>query len=475
MSTHIDKIKDFLISKKIKLPVRIQELPSSGSSRIYFRLIYPDEDNLLVAFNPEISENIAQMAFTQHFLSLGLNVPEIIARNDSYHYLLQRDLGDKNLLSELPNMDDEQIAEAYKKVINNLIKFQIDGIKGLDLDVAWPVKEFNRRSIMWDLNYFKYYFVKPNEILFDEQKLEDEFENFASSLLAVDASYFMYRDFQARNIMLKDDEPWFIDFQSGRKGPLHYDLASLLFQVKANLGMEKRELLLDYYISQLPDSLSIDKINFKNEFYKFVWFRLMQVMGAYGFRGLVQKKGHFLQSIPYVLELISQMEIVFLLNEEFPLIAKILNDISHLKQFKSKALDNEILNVIISSFSYKKTSYPVDTSGNGGGFVFDCRFLPNPGRYKELENFNGKQKEIIEFLETKPPMSEFINNCYSTIKPAVDRYLERNFNQLQINFGCTGGRHRSVYSAEKIATMLEKQFGEKINIEVVHHQLNRGV
>ncbi len=379
-----------------------------------------------------------------------------------------QDLGNTTLFSLLSTNRNKAI-EYYKKVVADLVNFQVDGIKNLDLDVAYPIKEFNLRSIMWDFNYFKYYFVKPHNINFNEDLLENDFHEFANLLLKANLNYFNYRDFQARNIMIHNGEPWYIDFQGGRKGALQYDLVSLLYQAKANLSIETRLLLYNLYISKLADKLSGSKTEFEKNYPSFIYFRLMQVMGAYGFRGLVQHKAHFLQSIPMVISqlrnLLKSRDIGIPLSE----LTNIFEQILHLN-YKTAPPTENVLTVSINSFSFKKKGIPPDVTGNGGGHVFDCRSLPNPGRITELRDYTGLQKPVIQYLEKQSEVSAFLKNAIGIVIQSIENYRIRKFDNLQINFGCTGGRHRSVYSASKVAEYISSNF-PNVNVEVCHCEL----
>ncbi len=478
MSKHIENIHKLLIKNNYPKVDQIKELPSSGSDRIYFRVFFLDEktDSVLASFNPEINENIAHYSFTMHFRAKGLNVPEIYARDESYQYFLLQDLGNISLMDKLNSLDKPQLLNIYKKVIDELLRFQIEGIKGIDLDVAYPVKEFGFENIMWDLNYFKYYFIKPHNISFNELLLEKDFINFAEFLLSANSEFFLYRDFQTRNIMIMNEEPWFIDFQGGRKGPLHYDLVSLLYQAKANLGEDLRTQLLNYYLDSLSKINEKDALEFKIHYNAFVYFRTMQVLGAYGFRGKVERKGHFLQSIPFAIKNLEELLKKYPLEIQLPHLQKVFEQILKNDDYKQNHLHiTNKLKVSINSFSYKKAGIPIDISGNGGGFVFDCRGLPNPGRYKELKDFTGQQKQVIDFLKESVEMDAFLSNCYNLSKDSISNYLERGFGNLQINFGCTGGKHRSVYSAEWMSRSLKDYFKEDITIDLRHLQIEKGV
>jgi aminoglycoside/choline kinase family phosphotransferase len=453
----------------------MKALPASGSNREYFRLTVEkqgEERNYMGVFHPENGENKAYYFFTEHFIEKGLNVPPIFAYTDDYRFFIIKDLGNETLLTLLEKKklagSDADLVTLYKPVIDDLLNFQLEGIQGLNLEHAFPVATFSEQSVKWDLNYFKYYFIKSHNLDFDEQKLEDDFDAFTQSIMAAEMNFFNYRDFQARNIMRFEDKWWYIDFQGGRKGPLAYDLVSLLFQAKANLSENVRSHLLDYYLMRLDEKMPGKSVDVKKHFANYVYFRLMQVMGAYGFRGLFQRKPHFIQSIPLVISSLAGQMKLRPLSDNFTELKKVFNQIVDLKsQYESPKIEESVLTVTINSFSYKKSGIPLDYTDNGGGFVFDCRALPNPGRIRELMNFNGTETPIIDFLEKEKEVHRFRENVFHLVDQSVDNYKERNFNHLQVNFGCTGGKHRSVFMAEALAKHLGKRVGVKVEI---HHK-----
>ena len=471
MKNIFNKITSLLVKNGYPLPKHIQPLPSSGSERQYFRaeLENGPVSTILIAHNPDVRENKAWLTFTRHFRDKGFHVPEIFAHDDTLQYFLLEDLGDTSLFSMVVKGIDEQVMTLYKKAISDLVRFQVEGIKGLDLEAAWPVKFFNRKSVMWDLNYFKYYFVKPNRILFDENRLEDDFENFATHLLQAETGYFMYRDFQSRNIMIQNEEPWYIDFQGGRGGPLPYDLVSLLYQARAQLPEQMKTDLKSWYLTELEKVLPGKTESFNSFYNSFIYFRLMQVLGAYGFRGNLQRKAHFLISTGYAVESLAELLEATPPEVEMPELTSVFTqiiDAHRLKQQQEGRKKNK-LTVRINSFSLIRSGIPEDPSLNGGGFVFDCRALPNPGRIKELKDFSGLETPVINYLKEKQETEEFLQHVYGLVEQSVTNYTERGFEHLQVNFGCTGGKHRSVYCAEKLAEHLKK-YGHKISI-IVHH------
>jgi len=455
---------------------KIAALPASGSYREYYRLRVNDISAIGV-YNFDKKENEAFLSFTRHFLSKDLPVPRIYSENLDQGVYLQEDLGDTTLFSKLNELrtgDDFPIhaIEIYKKVLEQLPLFQVSGNEGLDYSVCYPRQKFDKQSMMWDLNYFKYYFLKLAKVPFDEQLLENDFMKFSDWLLEADNDYFLYRDFQSRNIMIQKGQPFYIDYQGGRKGALQYDVASLLFDAKADIPPSIKEELLEHYLEYLSRHIKVDTSSFKKFYYGFVLIRLMQAMGAFGFRGFYEKKSHFLASIPYAIN-----NLTFLLNQypldiDLPHLEKVLNslhDAPELKQFTDKKNHTGKLVVELNSFSYRR-GIPVDLSENGGGFVFDCRAIHNPGRYEEFKQLTGKDSSVITFLEKDSKADQFVEDALTLVKPSICNYLDRQFTNLMVNFGCTGGQHRSVYCAEKMNTLLSKEFSDTIEIHLHHRE-----
>ncbi|MBK6965417.1 MAG: phosphotransferase [Bacteroidales bacterium] len=440
-------------------------LPASGSDRRYYR-ISGSETDAIGAWNPDEKENRAFVGFTKHFSKAGLPVPEIFAFHPDGNAYLQSDLGNETLFSILTEEGlSNRVKDLYRQVISWLPQFQATGVDGLDLSLCHPRKAFDRQSMLWDLNYFKYYFVRLAGLPFDEQALEDDFEKLIAFLSEVRSDYFMYRDFQSRNVMIAGNRPYFIDYQGGRLGPLQYDIASLLFDAKANLPNDFREELLNLYINTASRYTSIDHDQFNRYYYGFVLIRILQAMGAYGFRGFYQKKEHFLQSIPFALDNLS-----YLLNDrhpdfEFPTLEKLLR--SYISSDTLRNFAKPGLKIRICSFSYK-AGIPPDNTGNGGGFVFDCRALPNPGREEEFRSLTGLDTTVAAYLNSQPETGFFLGNIYNIVDQAVENYLARGFNNLMVSFGCTGGQHRSVYAAEQLTRHLNKRF--RMNTIAEHTQ-----
>ena len=476
-STEIQNILAELTRSIGETPTEILPIAASGSARKYFRII-TDKRTLIGTYSENTEENEAFLAFSKHFHDLGLNVPEVFAVNEEKTCYLQSDFGDDNLFAHVqkalmaggpstPSTSSgtvsgtaysENIIELYKQALKHLVKLQVLGHQGLDYSKAYPTERFDRQAILDDLNYFKYYFVKPHEeIDFNETRLGKDFEAFADFVSQAPCDFFMYRDFQSRNIMVKDGELYFIDFQGGRKGPLNYDVVSLLYQVKAQIPQTVRDELIQYYKEELKQFVDPEEVKFDTYQPFFVYLRLLQVLGAYGFRGLIQKKSHFIESIPYALtELKTWNEKNPLTN--YPELQHIIAQLPILNsQFSILNSQNSKLTVTINSFSFKK-GYPNDFSGNGGGFVFDCRALPNPGREPEFKTKTGRDWEVIDYLMAKPPVHIFLDHVKAIVGQSVDNYRERHFSNLMVSFGCTGGQHRSVFFAQTIYEWLKTTY-----------------
>ncbi len=454
----------------------IHKLPASGSAREYYRITGAGT-SVIGAINMDREENEAFIEFSRHFRSLGLCVPEIYLVDLEHHAYLQEDLGDTTLFDYLFQVRENgnfphELKETYKQVLTELQKFQITGSEGLDYEVCYPRSSFDRQSMQWDLSYFKYYFLKLAGIPFNEQMLEDDYNTLIEYLLAQDTKYFLYRDFQSRNIMLRNGKPCFIDYQGGRRGALQYDVASLLYDSKADIPPEVREELLDHYVGQLAQYPSVDREAFRDSFYPYVLIRIMQAMGAYGFRGFYEKKTHFLQSIPYALNdlkwILEHVEFAI----EIPNLLKVLRSLlkaPKLKKFRDKEGRRSTLTVFINSFSYKH-GIPDDPSGHGGGYVFDSRVITNPGKQEQFRSLTGKDKPVVDFLNQQGDVHEFLSNAFSLVDMSVDRYEERNFTHLMVSFGCTGGQHRSVYCAERLAEHLRES--QSVRITLWHRELD---
>ena len=447
----------------------ITELSSSGSNRRYFRLSGPV--SLIGVSGTSIEENNAFIYMAAHFREKGLPVPRVYCWSVDKSFYLQEDLGDTLLFQAIEKgrkscFFDETEKSLLHKTITLLPTLQFKGAEGFDFSQCYPLPEFNRRSILWDLNYFKYCFLKATGMEFQENLLEDDFQKMSDVLLRSSSATFMYRDFQSRNVMIKDGEPWFIDFQGGRKGPFYYDIASFLWQAKAKYPDSLRKELLQEYMEALRKYQPIDESYFYSQLRHFVLFRTLQVLGAYGFRGYFEKKPHFIQSVPYAIENLRE-----LLKEEYPeypYLCNVLRELTGLKQFTDD-LKKRQLTVKVMSFAYKK-GIPDDSTGNGGGYVFDCRAVNNPGKYERYKPFTGLDEPVITFLEEDGEILRFLDHVYALVDASVKRYMERGFSNLSVCFGCTGGQHRSVYSAQHLAEHLNQKFGVKV--ELVHREQN---
>ncbi len=447
----------------------VTELPSSGSNRRYFRLT--GIKSIIGVYGTSIDENKAFLYMAAHFRQSGLPVPEVYCASEDEAYYLQQDLGDTLLFAAIEkgrktSVFSEEEKVLLRKTVRLLPSIQFAGADGFDFSMCYPQSEFNLRSIMWDLNYFKYCFLKATGLDFQEDRLEDDFQKMADVLMRSQSATFMYRDFQSRNVMIKDGEPYFIDFQGGRKGPFYYDVASFLWQAKARYPDSLRQELLKEYLLALRDYKPIDEKYFYSQLRHFVLFRTLQVLGAYGFRGYFEKKPHFIQSVPFAIENLREL----LENDytEYPYLCGVLKQLTEMKQFTDD-LKKRQLTVRVMSFAYKK-GIPEDTTGNGGGYVFDCRAVNNPGKYDRYKPFIGIDEPVIKFLEDDGEILVFLEHVYALVDASVKRYIERGFSNLQICFGCTGGRHRSVYSAQHLAEHLNKKFG--VRVELVHREQN---
>jgi aminoglycoside/choline kinase family phosphotransferase len=399
-------------------------------------------------------------------------VPEILAEDKEDICYLQTDLGDKTLFSLLPHDPavtrfGPEVIDLYKKVLDVLPEFQVKAAQNLDFEVCYPRHAFDKQSMMWDLNYFKYYFLKTFDVAFDEQKLEDDFEVFTRQLLNAPSDYFLYRDFQSRNIMVVGGNPFFIDFQGGRRGALQYDIASLLFDAKASIPFDQRVELLDHYVQAISKHVSIDQKQFKEQYYNFVFIRIFQALGAYGFRGGVERKTLFLQSIPYALRNIKWLAENNLFPKNTPHLTKVLDQLVDRAPDHISPKKKEGLTVQVYSFSYKR-GIPLDDSGNGGGFVFDCRALPNPGRFDQYKTLSGLDAPVIDFLKKEKAVYEFIENAKKLTDASISNYIERGFSNLMVGFGCTGGQHRSVYCAEHLSKYITDN--HPVKVELIHNE-----
>lgn len=473
---HEDKLVQLFESWASESVQKITPLAQSGSDRKYYRL-KSENRTALGVYNHDAKENLAFVEFSKQFLSQGLRVPQIYAEEVTQDIYLLEDLGDTTLFAFLSKEKEkaaftDELRVYYRKVLRALPQFQIEVGKKLDYSLCYPRSKFDEQSMMWDLNYFKYYFLKLAQIPFDEQALEDDYRVFVNYLLETDQDYFLYRDFQSRNIMIKDEEVYFIDYQGGRKGALQYDLASLLYDAKAEIPQAVREELLGFYIEELKHYVKVEEQAFRKHFTAYVLIRIMQAMGAYGFRGFYEKKAHFLASIPPALDNLEYVLAQLDLPIELPTLLPVLKQLVKSEKLRVLGANRSNLVVSVNSFSFKR-GVPVDESGHGGGFVFDCRALHNPGRYDEYKELTGKDLKVIEFLDKEEDVALFKTHIVAMVEQSVEKYLERNFDHLTVNFGCTGGQHRSVYLAEFMTRHLRNKYNITVRLRHREQEMKR--
>ncbi|TFH34206.1 MAG: phosphotransferase enzyme family protein, partial [Bacteroidia bacterium] len=362
-------------------PVDIVRMPRSGSDRLYFRII-EKRRTIIGVYNPNRDENQTFIGFSRHFARLNLPVPEVLYYDKGSNAYFLQDLGDTNLFTWIERKRqttgfDEEVVDIYRKTLDRLIEFQVRGIKDLNLDLCYPHRSFDRQSMMWDLNYFKYMFLKLIAVPFNEKRLEKDFNALADFLLEAGQHYFLYRDFQSANIMVLDKEPWFIDYQGGRLGAAQYDLASLLYDSKAHIPQQVREILIEHYIENFCEYTKVDEAQFRKQLPGFIIIRIMQALGAYGYRGLYEQKPGFVQSIIPAIRDLDGVIGSGSMAIDLPELFRIIEQIPSINRFEVLQ-EPEILRISISSFSYMN-GIPSDRV-HGGGFVFDCRCLANPGK-----------------------------------------------------------------------------------------------
>jgi aminoglycoside/choline kinase family phosphotransferase len=457
-------------------PERIQPLQGElgGSGRKIIRLSGAKASAIGVLYGVR-EENAAFLEFSKHFRRHGLPVPEIYAEDLSQGAYLEEDLGNTTLFEFLSkNRTGENIApaviETYRKVVGVLPRFQVEAGRDLDYKFCYPCASFDHQSIAWDLNYFKYYFLRLAGISFNEQALEDDFGRLTEFLLTAPRDYFLYRDFQSRNIMLRNGDPFFVDYQGGRKGALQYDIASLLYDAKADLPTEMRQQMLDHYLDRLSAFIKLDREAFMRHYYPYVYIRVMQALGAYGFRGFYERKAHFLQSVPYALKNLRWLLHHVQLPIALPTLTDAFRSMLASEKLLSLASQAENLAVRIFSFSFHQ-ALPKDESGNGGGFIFDGRSLPNPGREERFKPLTGKDAPVIDYLNQQESVHQFLASVFSLVDSSVSSYQQRGFKDLMISFGCTGGQHRSVFLAEQLAKHLRAKNG--LEVAVRHLELEK--
>ncbi|HYL12596.1 MAG TPA: RNase adapter RapZ [Terriglobales bacterium] len=467
----MDVLKN-LFERHFHSPVeRVQPLQGQlgGSGRKVLRLANEKSSAIGILYDVR-EENAAFLEFSRHFRRHGLPVPEIYAEDLAHGVYLEQDLGDTTLFDFLSkNRAGENIApevvDAYRKVVAILPRFQIEAGRDLNYKLCYPRGSFDRQSITWDLNYFKYYFLRLAGIPFSEQALEDDFGRLTKFLLSADHNYFLYRDFQSRNVMLCDGQPFFLDYQGGRKGALQYDIASLLYDAKADLPPELRRQLLDHYLDTAASLIQLDRAAFMQYYYGYVYVRIMQALGAYGFRGFYERKAHFLQSVPYALKNLRWLLHHVKLPVALPALMDAFQGMLRSEKLQGLASEADNLEVRIFSFSFHR-GLPRDESGHGGGFVFDGRSLPNPGREERFKDLTGKDAPVIDYLNQQESVHQYLASVMSLVDASVSNYQRRGFKNLMISFGCTGGQHRSVYLAEQLAKHLRATNGVEV---VVRH------
>jgi aminoglycoside/choline kinase family phosphotransferase len=457
-----------LFEQHFHLPVvQVQPLHGQlgGSGRSIIRLANETVSAIGILHGVR-EENAAFIEFSRHFRRHRLPVPEIYAEDLSQGAYLEEDLGDTTLFEFLSaNRDGSNISapvvEAYRKVVEWLPRFQVEAGRDLNYKKCYPRGSFDRQSIAWDLNYFKYYFLRLAGIPFNEQALEDDFSRLTKFLLSAGREYFLYRDFQSRNIMLRDGRPFFVDYQGGRKGALQYDIASLLYDAKAALSPELRQQLLDHYLDSLAGFIDLGRDAFMQHYYAYVYVRIMQALGAYGFRGFYERKAHFLQSVPYALNNVRWLLHQVKLPIELPTLINAFTSMVGSEKLQSVAAQAETLTLRVFSFSFHQGP-PKDETGNGGGFIFDARSIQNPGREERYKNLTGKDAPVIDFLNQQESVHQFLASVMSLVDASLSEYQRRGFKNLMVAFGCTGGRHRSVYLAEQLAKRLRGRSGLEV-------------
>lgn len=451
-------------------------IQQSGSNRQYYRILHRN-GTIIATHNSDISENDTFIYFQQFFSAKKLPVPEVYAYLREEKIYFQQDLGDTTLYElvkawQQNKISTDDITLMYYRVLDDLLRFQFSAQEGLDFSKCYPIGEFNEKAIRWDLNYFKYMFLRLSYASFHEEKLEEDFDRLVNDLLTAEAKYFVYRDFQSRNIMLYNDKCYYIDFQGGRKGSFFYDVASLLYDGKAQLTEPIRASLLTYYYHSLLKYVHYDKNDFEQLFYSFVLFRIVQALGAYGYRGIYERKEHFLRSIEPALNNIYYLAEHTHISQSYPYLTQILlnqKENSFLHPYICGYKTSDKLTIYIQSFSYKN-GYPVDHSGHGGGFVFDCRALPNPGKVDELKLLTGRDQRVIAYMQQFDEVTRFLQQVYALTDAMIERYIQRNFEYCSVSFGCTGGQHRSVYCAEQLARHVSDKYGIKVELKHLNQQ-----
>ncbi|HEX8394331.1 MAG TPA: RNase adapter RapZ [Longimicrobium sp.] len=458
-------------------PVSVLEIAGDGSARKMVRLVGPNMETAVGVVGPDPDENRAFLAFTRAFRSIDLPVPEVYAVDRKAGVYIEEDLGETTLFDAVgqarqadPDADfPAAMLPIYRRILEVLPRFQVEGGQAVDYSVAYPRAAFDRQSILWDLNYFKYHFLKLAHIPFNEARLEKDFRRFATFLLGADTRHFLYRDFQSRNVMVRDGEPWFIDYQGGRRGALQYDVASLLYDPKVGLTEPLREELLEHYLGELEKRMPVDRDRFRQHLRGYTLVRILQAMGAYGYRGFFERKPRFLQSVPQAIRNVERLLETGFVPVELPEFRAVLETICGSTTLrKRQPAPKPGLTVYTGSFSYKR-GYPDDAGGHGGGFVFDCRAVHNPGRYSEYASLCGCDEPVKDFLESLPEVEDFWLHVRGLAEHHVGAWLTRGFSSLSVNFGCTGGQHRSVYFAERLAAYLRANY-PSVHVVLTHRE-----
>ncbi len=451
----------------------VAPVSADGSVRRYFRMTGRGR-TVIGAFNPDRKENRAFLKLSRHFRCQGLPVPEIHASDLDRHIYLQQDLGDVTLFSLVSTLAreeafSERLVGLYRQALETLARFQIVGGRDLDYAECYPRPCFDRQSMRWDLNYFKYHFLKLVDVPFEEQALEDDFDTLIDFLMEADTNHFLYRDFQSRNLMWFQERLYCIDYQGGRKGALQYDVASLLLDSKADLPWSLRNELLDHYLGVATNLTSLQPETFLRFYRPYALLRLMQAFGAYGYRGLHQGKSHFVASIPYGLHTLEGLLAQGALPVRLPALSEVWRRMIGCDSLRRKGQEQRPgLTVHVKSFSYKQ-GLPRDRTGHGGGYVFDCRILPNPGRNPAYAPLTGRDQEVVGFLQEDREVQRFLSQIRTLVDQAVNHHLGRNFTDLTVAFGCTGGRHRSVFCAERLAAHLQSR--KDLRVDLHHREL----
>lgn len=451
-------------------------IPISGSDRRYYRITAAD-CSAIGTYNLNIAENNSFYYFTELFRKHNINVPELYKTGKDRHYYLQQDLGNFTLFDQL-NQEGftDAVKQNYQKSLDQLARLQWMAGRDADYNQCFGTKQFDEKAISADFLYFKYYFADLHRVVYDKIELMKEIEEISKDLGRIQPKMLMYRDFQSRNIMLHEDKVYFIDYQGCMQGPPQYDVASLLWQAKAQLPARWKEELLNNYVESLNNLpiARLDEMYLRKGYSQFVLLRLVQVLGAYGFRGLMERKPHFISSIGPALKNLS----TFLDDNpqipNYPQLRYLLEKLStpdiQAQYQQLKASTDSKLTITINSFSYKKGGIPDDKTAHGGGYVFDCRGILNPGRIEEYKKLSGKDGKVISYLESETRMPEFLEHVYALVDINVADYLERDFDHLSISFGCTGGQHRSVYAAEQLARHLTSRFHVPVTLKHQNEQ-----